>query len=81
MPVVKATLKRKKELIFIVKASKKSRKDVRCKVISLQKLPISKSMKEKMAKAGIGFAHLKDVFFRYGSRGILALLAMPQDEI
>ena len=34
-----------------------------------------------MAKAGIGFAHLKDVFSRYGSRGILALLAMPQDGV
>ena len=34
-----------------------------------------------MAKAGIGFAHLTDVFSLYGSRGILALLAMPQDGV
>ena len=30
-----------------------SRKDVRCKVISLQKLPISKTMKEKWLKLGL----------------------------
>ena len=38
-------------------------------------------MKEKMVKAGIGFAHLKDVFSRYGSKGIFVLLAMPQDGV
>ena len=67
MPVVKATLKRKRELISTVKAKKVEK---RCSLQSdiLEKLPISKTMKEKMAKAGIGFADLKDVFSRYGSR-------------
>ena len=49
-----------------------SRKDVRCKVISLQKHPISNTTKENMAKAGIGFAHLKDVFSVLVSSSILA---------
>ena len=53
------------------------RTNIRCKVISMQELPVSKTMKEKMAKAGIGFVELRSVYSNYGSRGLVALLAMP----
>lgn len=53
------------------------RTNIRCKVISMQELPISKTMKEKMAKAGIGFVELKSVYSNYGSRGLVTLFTMP----
>ena len=64
MPVVKATLKRKRELISTVKVKKVEK---RC---SLQSdiLVESSHFKNHEGKNGIGFADLKDVFSRYGSR-------------
>ena len=43
----------------------------------MQTLPISKTIKEKIAKAGIGIQQLSSVFSKYGSKGLLALLSMP----
>ena len=47
---------------------------IRRTVISLQDLPVSKGIKEKLAKAGIG---LNEVFAKNGTRGLLGLLAIP----
>ena len=39
--------------------------------------PFSKTVREKLTKAGIGFQLLTIVFSIYGSKGLLALLSMP----
>ena len=43
----------------------------------MQELHISKTMKEKIAKASIGFHEVTNASSKYGSRGLLALLSMP----
>ena len=50
---------------------------IRRTVISLQDLPVSKGIKEKLAKAGIGLQQLNEVFAKHGTRGLLGLLAIP----
>ena len=68
MPVVKATLKRKRELISTVKAKKVEKRCSLQSDILVEASHFKNHEGKKMAKAGIGFADLKDVFSRYGSR-------------
>ena len=63
-----------------VESTAKLRTTIRSRMISMQDLPLSRTMKEKMAKAGIGPEQLKSVFSTNGSRGLMALLAMPAKE-
>ena len=58
-----------------VKASIENRSQVRWRVITLQNLPVSGSMKEKKAKEGIDSNSLHSVFSRLGSRSLIRLLA------
>lgn len=62
-----------------LKRSIDARENFRGNLISLQALPSSKSMKEKIAKAGIGFHQLRNVLLKYGSKGLLALLSLPTE--
>ena len=59
-----------------VKNDISKRSVIRRTVISLQDLPVSKGIKEKLAKAGIGLQQLNEVFAKRGTRGLLGLLAI-----
>ena len=63
-----------------VESTAKLRTTIRSRMISMQDLPLSRTMKEKTAKAGIGLQQLKSVFSTNGSKGLMALLAMPAKE-
>ena len=63
-----------------VESTAKLRTTIRSRMISMQDLPLSRTMKEKIAKAGMGLQQLKTVFSTNGSKGLMALLAMPAKE-
>ena len=58
----------------VVKNDISKRYVIRRTVVSLQDLPVSTGIKEKLAKPGIG---LNEVFAKHGTRGLLGLLAIP----
>ena len=54
-----------------------SKRSVICTtVISFQDLPVSKGIKEKLAKAGIFLQLLNEIFAKHGTTGLLGLLAI-----
>ena len=63
-----------------VESTAKLRITIRSRMISMHDLPLSRTMKAKMAKAGIGLQQLKSVFSTNESKGLMALLAMPAKE-
>ena len=60
-----------------VKNDISKRSVIRRTVISLQDLPVSKGIKEKLGMAGIGLQQLNKVFAKHGTKGLLSLLAIP----
>lgn len=59
-----------------VKKDISRRSVIRRRVVFLQDLPISKEIREKLAKAGIGLQELNEVLAKHGTRGLLGLLAI-----